>query len=245
LGSQGSANKVEFPEGHSIAKKQQLVDYGAGKQFIDPYNPQQKTIPMQLAPSQTIPYKQQSEVAKLYGKEQAERKINQPKIDAQQQTRNFKVERLNDLLSEASDDIDWSNTGFVGQFSKYIGGTSAADLDATLTTIKSNLSIDTIKQMKAMSPSGSTGFGALSEKELALVQSEIASLEQNQSPESLRKRIKTIRKHLVEWSAIQNRYQQAIYSGEDLNSIDESDRYSLIDGKDPANESSYTDNWAE
>lgn len=60
--------------------------------------------------------------------------------------------------------------------------------------IVSRLAVDKMSELKAMSPSGSTGFGALSERELDLLQKQLGSLEQAQGEKPIKKQIAQIQK---------------------------------------------------
>lgn len=58
--------------------------------------------------------------------------------------------------------------------------------------IVSRLAVDKMAELKALSPTGSTGFGALSQKELETLQKQLGSLEQSQSPRDIQKNITQI-----------------------------------------------------
>jgi hypothetical protein len=61
------------------------------------------------------------------------------------------------------------------------------DLDATLNTIKAGVSLDKLSAMRAASPSGASGLGAVTEGEHRLLQASIAALDQSQgTPQFLR-----------------------------------------------------------
>lgn len=64
-----------------------------------------------------------------------------------------------------------------------LGGLSAAfpytdvrDAQAQLEVLKAQIALGVMSKLKALSPQGATGFGALSEKELAVIQNSIDSL---------------------------------------------------------------------
>lgn len=75
-------------------------------------------------------------------------------------------------------------TGFAGQKMMNTGGTAANDLRATLNTIKANVAFDKLQQMRASSPTGGA-LGAVSDREMELLSSALASLDQTQSAEQL------------------------------------------------------------
>ena len=99
------------------------------------------------------------------------------------------IARARDQVKEAP---EW-RTGLLGQVLQTWGGTGANDLRATLDTIKANIGFDRLTQMRAESPTGGA-LGAVSERELTLLQSVIASIDQSQSAEQLIKNLETIEK---------------------------------------------------
>lgn len=102
--------------------------------------------------------------------------------------------KLDVLFSKTT---DWGTTGFTGKALSKIWGTDAADWETTKDTIVSNVALDKLLEMKASSPTGASGFGALSQRELSLLESNIASLEQSQSPEQARKNIRYIQSYMT------------------------------------------------
>lgn len=58
--------------------------------------------------------------------------------------------------------------------------------------IVSRLAVDKMAELKAMSSTGSTGFGALSQKELETLQKQLGSLEQAQAPKDIQRNITQI-----------------------------------------------------
>jgi hypothetical protein len=73
-------------------------------------------------------------------------------------------------------------TGLVGSIVRSIPGTGAYNAEATAQTIKANLAFDALAAMRKASPTGGA-LGAVSERELALLDSQIANLDMNQSTE--------------------------------------------------------------
>lgn len=75
-----------------------------------------------------------------------------------------------------------STTGLFGSMLRNIPGTQAYDANALTTTIRSNLAFDQLQAMREASPTGGA-LGAVSAPELALLESNLASLDLAQSPE--------------------------------------------------------------
>ena len=75
-----------------------------------------------------------------------------------------------------------------------LGGTDAADLEASLSTITSSIGFDRLQKMREDSPTGGA-LGAVSENELRQLNAALGSISQKQSPEQLEKNLKKIRTH--------------------------------------------------
>jgi len=67
------------------------------------------------------------------------------------------------------------------------------DLATTLDTIKANVSLDKLTAMRAASPTGASGLGAVTEGEHRLLQASIAALDQSQSPTQFRANLARVR----------------------------------------------------
>lgn len=87
------------------------------------------------------------------------------------------------------------------QLTSWIQSSDAGTLKSIIDTVNSETAIDTLKQMKAQSKTGSSGMGALSEKELDLLLSKVTSLKVGMDPKVLANNLLEIRQH---WQHIQN-----------------------------------------
>lgn len=105
-------------------------------------------------------------------------------------------------LSKAGSEINGWSTGLPGQMLSGWWGTSANDLQGTLNTIGSALTLEKLGQMKAQSATGASGLGALSEREGAMLRDSVASIGQNQSPEKLRDSLSKIEMHYRRYRAL-------------------------------------------
>jgi hypothetical protein len=86
---------------------------------------------------------------------------------------------------------DWFATGIGAGIVKNIGGTPAADVDGLLDTIGANTAFETLQKMRDASPTGGA-LGAISERELDLLKSTIASPKQGQSDKQFQKSMQDI-----------------------------------------------------
>ena len=72
--------------------------------------------------------------------------------------------------------------GFFGKMASYLPGTPAYDQVADVEFLQSNVALNAMSELKELSSTGSTGFGALSEKELRVLTDKYANLNPFVSP---------------------------------------------------------------
>jgi len=87
---------------------------------------------------------------------------------------------------------EFFGSGFFGKAASFIPGTSAYDQVADAEFLQSNVALNTMAELKELSPTGSTGFGALSEKELKVLTDKYANLNPFTSPELFQKNLKQL-----------------------------------------------------
>lgn len=90
-----------------------------------------------------------------------------------------------------------ANIPFVGQM------TGATDLSADIDTIKAILGFSQLTEMRKASPTGGA-LGQVSDRELKLLTSAVASLDQSQSPEQLKERLNEIKARYQNWLSTVN-----------------------------------------
>lgn len=141
----------------------------------------------------------------LQGKVDAAKDKATEKQQAVDTARNAALASIDDTSSALDELIDPQGNlksgvgGAVGfdRLRSVIPGTSAADAKARIDRLQSRLTIDLLGEMKRQSRTGASGFGALSEKELAVLQNAAARLGTSQSDESFRQALVDIRKQLM------------------------------------------------
>lgn len=84
-------------------------------------------------------------------------------------------------------------TGLVGSVSQNVPGTPAYDLKANIQTIKANVSLDKLQQMRNNSPTGGA-LGNVSNYEDQLLSASLGALEQSQSQEQFLYNLERVRK---------------------------------------------------
>lgn len=104
-------------------------------------------------------------------------------------------------VDAAMANVDWSTVGAVGTLQQAVPGTPAYDLAQSLLTIKANLGFDRLQQMRESSPTGGA-LGQVAVQELGALQASIASLDQAQSGEQLRKNLRRVREHYENWKRV-------------------------------------------
>jgi hypothetical protein len=77
-----------------------------------------------------------------------------------------------------------------------VPGSPAKNLAATLDTIRGNVGLDKLNEMRANSPTGGA-LGNVTERENAILQSVLGSIDQGQSQGQLRRNLEAIKKELT------------------------------------------------
>ncbi|WP_420140137.1 hypothetical protein [Sphingomonas sp.] len=144
-----------------------------------------------------------------------------PMTPQQQAMQGMADDELLSAIADARNEISAGySTGFTGNLLAKLGGSNARDLQGSLTTIGSRQVLDRLMQMKAASPTGASGLGALSEKEGAYLRDSIASLDQAQSADKLLQSLAKIETHY--------RKYKALTSGEDPSKPEVAKKYGLV-----------------
>ena len=102
---------------------------------------------------------------------------------------------ITNTVDEVLPKVNGLTSGFGGTVLSKIPATESNDVRKTIQTIKSALSVEQLQQMRAASKNGASGFGQLSERELGVIETSIANLDQDQSPEQLAKNLNKIKTH--------------------------------------------------
>jgi hypothetical protein len=148
------------------------------------------------------------------GVDRKEWKREQTKLAVQQQIARDAAKKAGLSIDPVAEDIDRS----IAQISKYPGmttggfsnvlkkiplvgsATQAGEVESLINTIKSSSSLEKLQQMKAQSPTGASGLGAVTQGEHKLLQDAIGNLDQSQDASSVLynlERIKRIRHEII------------------------------------------------
>jgi hypothetical protein len=107
----------------------------------------------------------------------------------------FNIETTQSYMNELAGLSDYSTTGF-GKYLNAIPLTDANRWRELASTVTGRLAMDKMMELKAASAVGATGFGALSEKELKLLQDYYGNLAQSQDPAVIKRNMQLIYEQL-------------------------------------------------
>jgi len=103
------------------------------------------------------------------------------------------ISNMNDAMTRMGGRSgEFFGSGFFGKASSFIPGTSAYDQVADVEFLQSNVALNAMSELKELSPTGSTGFGALSEKELRVLTDKYANLNPFTSPDLFQSNLKQL-----------------------------------------------------
>jgi hypothetical protein len=102
-------------------------------------------------------------------------------------------------VDRALGNVGGTTTGLGGAILGNIPGSSGRDLRGDIDTLKANLTFDELKKLKAASPTGASGLGALSDTEGRLLASTVANLDPGQSEDRLRENLQQVAEHYDAW----------------------------------------------
>jgi len=118
----------------------------------------------------------------------------------QQERATRTIQSVDDLMGRVS---PWT-TGFGSLLSK-IPATDARDFQADLNTLKSSVAFSELTAMREASKTGGA-LGAISDKELILLESALGALDAGQSAANLQKNLQQIKDSIARWQQAVNQY---------------------------------------
>ncbi len=135
---------------------------------------------------------QTGEIIQDYGGEVDDKQIQRT------QTRVANAENVIKKVVEAKSRLGVLTTGFGGGVLKNVPGSSAYNLDKTITTIKANLGFDALQQMREASPTGGA-LGQVAVQELEMLQSTVANLSVGLDRSTLQQNLTDVETHYSNW----------------------------------------------
>lgn len=145
------------------------------------------------------------------------------KIQQQLQTDNV-LQLINVARNQIGRGWSTGNVAGTGFFQGVpFAGQNSANLAATLQGLQGNVINDTIKQLKAASANGSSGYGSLTETEATRLANAVGALSQTQDAESLRRGLAAVERHY--------RNALALLNNEDPREPTVAEKYGIIPGQ--------------
>lgn len=138
--------------------------------------------------------KESESLGTTIGRAEGERQVNAPKAASALRSTFRSVDNVIETAKKAGDQVSAISAGAGGRLLANFSGTKATDLRKTIDTLKAALSFDTLQEMRNNSPTGGA-LGAISERELDLLGSTVASLDATQSPTQLKENIEKVIDH--------------------------------------------------
>ena len=120
-----------------------------------------------------------------------ERRKYNNKIENELYAANLMKEQLTALKTQAAN----TQPGFWTTLASNIPGTASADLAAQIDTIMSKIGFDRLREMREISPNGSSGLGALNVKEFDALQNSLANLKKSQSGAQFQSNLEIVQKN--------------------------------------------------
>jgi len=115
------------------------------------------------------------------------------------------VADMRDVMGRASGRLDgFFSTDMVGKAASFWKGSDADAQEADFAFLKSNVALNAMMELKANSPTGSTGFGALNTEELKVLTNQFATLDPFTDSKLVRQNLKQLNERFE--GIIQNAY---------------------------------------
>lgn len=163
-----------------------------------------KDIPHErsVAEQQTFGREEAQAVTKMYN--------DMPRTFAAYDAANQMVGEIHQGVQEALTFLN-QNPGAAGYNSllSSIPETQANALRARLDKVKSNIALETLKELKDHSPTGASGFGALSEGELRVITDRLGKLDQSMTADELQKVLMDIDQSILRVNQNQQKWLQS------------------------------------
>jgi hypothetical protein len=202
-------NNPVIDTGFKEAGKGQIINVpGLGLLNYDPV----KNTVTQVAPEDIIreggaARKGAEQAASTAAQESTQQQFRLPK---EIESANAQIRSIDSTLEEAERALGLvsnTSTGIIGNLLQNIPGTDAFTLNKALQPIKSALSLGKLAEMRANSPSGASGLGQVSEKELGLLEDSLVALDQAQNPGDVKRALTKVLTHYNNWKSIIARHR--------------------------------------
>lgn len=168
------------------------IDQGDVKTILEPGSGKTREFDVRLSPDQK-PETKAAQTTAVKGAERAvEKQSEAPKARMALNAFESKAKNLESNVDDAINQAGFWTTGFIGSQAQKVPGTRAFDLSKKLESIKANLGFAELQAMRDASPTGGA-LGSITERELSLLQSAWANVEQAQSKEAFVKALNDVK----------------------------------------------------
>lgn len=119
----------------------------------------------------------------------------------------YQQERINrnlEAIDRLEQGVNFVSTG-IGSTFDWLPGSVPRDFKAQVNTLKSNIAFGELTAMREASKTGGA-LGAISERELILLESALGSLDTGQSPGQFKKQLQIIKGSIQRWQSANNQY---------------------------------------
>ncbi len=214
----GGIKEITLPEGITLTPGVTHIDMGDSTGILDKSGKVVAKISKGIDPGKKADLGIKGAELELKRAEDARRAADAEtkKIDTAKKARAYEkankgaIESIQTFLDKAHSVKDNPNMKYAtgaGAVVSKIPGTAAADLQADIDFLVSSGVIETLSNLKSQSPTGASGFGALSEKEMSVLQNAFSTLgnskvSPNKKREELDRVIKIMDKRMREARSI-------------------------------------------
>jgi hypothetical protein len=153
----------------------------------------------EIAEKLQSPGAKQTEI--LRAKSDFEKLQGLPRVESAFANREVKTNLVRNTIKEAIPEVGLTTAGLGGSVMGRVSGTAAVDLQKKIDTIKANIGFDELQNMRDSSPTGGA-LGQVAVQELNFLQATLGSLDREQSPAELIKRLEQI-------DGVLKRYQES------------------------------------
>ena len=147
-----------------------------------------------------LPGVRESSIARA--KRQEEIIANKPKAQVGIETSDMQTNIVSGIVDDALKSLKEGGRFVAGPIGSRLEGITegATNLAGQINAIKAAIGASKIQEMKAQSQTGATGYGALAVRELDRIEATLGTINQNQSPEEIEKRLNTIKSALQKYN---------------------------------------------
>lgn len=191
-----------------MKRSNKVMDLGGSQAVIGPGGQITQSYPKTLPPQDVPEVKGQQERAVQTEKNAANLAAKRPHAENALMAAADQQPIMNNAIDKALQQANSWTTGLAGNLLKDLPQTQAHDLQQTIESVKSNVGLDRLQEMRNNSPTGGA-LGPVSDFENKLLQKTIASLEQSQTLPQFKQNLEAVRRqYKLSWEHINTAFQR-------------------------------------